>query len=159
MVSEVGINVTGLDCGLGVLKTCRREAVAGTERREPQTAVTFATVLRMSAGWGAEGGMTVIAATAAKELSFPRMESSKMFIRENRSISVLISIEGRRIVALAGNRNHFGAPKFIAPFLDGKGSYEHEGGYDDGKAWGGAKDSRGLHEASLIDDYCIIFSA
>jgi hypothetical protein len=86
--------VTGLDCGLGVLKTCRREAVAGIERRVPQTAVTSATISRMSAGWGAEGGMTVIAATAANESPLPRtreLESSKMSIRENWSMKASMS--------------------------------------------------------------------
>lgn len=91
----------------------------------------------MSAGWGAEGGMIVIAATAAKELSFPRrreLESSKMFIRENRPISPSTSNEERRAIVFVGNRSHFNTPKLVVPFLDGKGSYEHEGGYDNGKA-------------------------
>lgn len=153
--------MTGLDCGLGVSKTCWRDAVAGTDGRGPRTGVIFVIVPRMSAGWGAEGGMMVIAATAANELSLPRereLESSKMFIRENWAINPSISNEGRATTVFDGDRSHLGAPKFVTPFLDGKGSYELGGGYDDGNACGGAIDSRGLYEVSLICEACASWS-
>jgi len=81
--------VAGLDCGLGVLKTCRREAVAGTEGKGWWAAVICVNAPRISAGWGAGGGITVIAATAENGSPLSRrreLESSKMFIRENWSM-------------------------------------------------------------------------
>jgi hypothetical protein len=104
-------------------------------------------VPRMRAGKGAGKGITVMAATAAKESTLPRErnpESSKRFILEKRSTSPSISNVGRRTAVVVGCRSHFGAPKFVTPFFDGKGSYEHEGGYDDGNACKGARGSSGL---------------
>jgi hypothetical protein len=91
----------------------------------------------MRAGRGAGKGITVIAATAANELTLPRErepESSKMFILEKQSTSSSMSNVERRTAVFTGRRSHFGAPKFVTPFLEGKGSYEHEVGYDVGNA-------------------------
>lgn len=83
--SDAGTNVIGLDCGLGVLKTCRRDAVAGTESRGARTGAVCIAVPRMRAGRGAGKGTTVMAATAAHESTLPRErepESSRIFILE-----------------------------------------------------------------------------
>lgn len=123
--SKVGTNVTGLDCGLGVSKTCRREAVAGTEGRGLSTGMIFTMIPRMRAGWGAEGGVTVIAAIAENESPFPRrreLESSKMFIRENWFMKSSMSNGACRTDEFCGLRSHSGVPKFVTPSLDGKGS-------------------------------------
>lgn len=143
----------GLDCGLGVLKTWRRDAVAGTESRGAQIGAICATVPRMKAGRGAGKGIIVMAATAADESALTRErepESSRIFILEKRSTSPSISKGGRRTAMFVGRRSHFGAPKFVTPLLDGKGSYEHEGGYEDGNACKGAKRSSGLHWLSTV---------
>lgn len=95
--SEAGTNVTGLDCGLGVLKTWRPDAVAGTESRGARVGAICITVPRMRAGRGAGKGMTVMAATAANESTLPRErepESSRTFILEKRSTSPSMSNGG-----------------------------------------------------------------
>lgn len=108
----------------------------------------------MRAGRGAGNGITVMAATAANESTLPRereSESSSMFILEKRSTSPSMSNAGRRTAVVIGRRSHFGAPKVVTPFFDGKGSYAHEGGNDDGNACKGARGSSGLHRSSVID--------
>jgi hypothetical protein len=97
-----------------------------------------------------------MAATAADESMLPRergLESSNTFILEKQSTSSSMSNLGRRTAVVIGRRSHFGAPKFVTPFFDGKGSYEHEGGYDDGNACKGARGSSGLHRLFAIDIY------
>lgn len=64
-VSEADTNVIGLDWGLGVSKTWRRDAVAGTESRGTRVCTIRVAVPRMRAGRGAGKGITVMAATAA----------------------------------------------------------------------------------------------
>ena len=110
----------------------------------------------MSAGCGAGSGLTVIAATAANESPLPQAESSTTFIRENWPISQSKSTAGCRTNVCIGVRDHFGMPKFVLPLRDGKGSYEHEGGYDDGKACGGAGDPSALSKMSAICDCDIL---
>jgi len=144
--------VIGFDCGLGVLKTCRRDAVAGTEGKETLVPEICVTAPRMSAGCGAESGLTVIAATAANESTLPQVESSTTFIRENWPISQSKSTAGRRTDVCIGVRGHSGTPKLVLPLRDGKGSYEHNGGYDDGKACSGAGESSALPKLSVIGD-------
>lgn len=108
----------------------------------------------MRAGRGAGKGITVMAATAADESALPRereLESSSMFILEKRSTSPSISNVGCRTAVVIGHRSHFGAPKFVTSNFDGNGSYEHEGGYEDGNACKGARGSSGLRRLSAID--------
>lgn len=86
-ISEAGAgtNVICLDWGLGVSKTWRRDAVAGTVGRETQIGAICVAIARMRAGKGAGKGITVMAATAANELTLLRErgpESSSMFILE-----------------------------------------------------------------------------
>jgi hypothetical protein len=113
---------------------------------------------RMRAGKGAGKGITVMAATAADESTLPRErgpESSSMFILEKQSTSPSMSNIARRTAVVIGRRSHVGVPKFVTPFFDGKGSYEHERGYDDGNACKGARGSSGLHWLSAVDIYNI----
>jgi hypothetical protein len=143
-----------LDWGLGVSKTWRRAAVAGTECRGARKGEICIGVPRMRAGRGAGKGMIVMAATAANESILPRergLESSRMFILEKRSTSPSTPNVGCRTAVVIGRRSHLGAPKFVTPFFDGKGSYEHDGGYDDGNACKGARGSSGLQRLSAID--------
>lgn len=137
-----------------MLKTWRRAAVAGTECRGARTGAICVGVPRMRAGRGAGKGITVMAATAANESTLPRErepESSSMFILENRSTSPSMSNVGCRTVVVIGRRSHFGAPKFVTPFFEGKGSCEKEGGCDDGNACKSARGSSGLHWLSATD--------
>lgn len=111
-------------------------------------------VPRTRAGKGAGKGITVMAATAANESTLPRergLESSSIFILEKQSTSPSMSNVGRRTAVVIGRRSHVGAPKFVKPFFDGKGSYVHEVGYLDGNACKGARGSSGLHRLSVTD--------
>jgi hypothetical protein len=157
-ISEAGAgtNVIGLDWGLGVSKTWRRDAVAGTACRGTRMGAICVAVPRTRAGKGAGKGITVMATTAANESTLPRereQESSRMFILEKRSTSSSMSNVGRRTAVFVGRWSQFGTPKFVTPFFDGKGSYEHEGGYDDGNACKGARGSSGLHRLSTMYIY------
>jgi hypothetical protein len=108
-----------------VSKTWRRDAVAGTASRGTRMGATCVAVPRMRAGKGAGKGITVMAATAAKESTLPRErgpESSSMFILEKQSTSPSISNVGRRTAVVIGRRSHVGAPKLVTPFFNGKGS-------------------------------------
>ena len=150
----IGIKVAGCDCGLGEWNACSPEEGAGTVGRTGigEGGVTRSGIdVRRKAGWGAGGGIVVMARVAAERSALgdgvdvrrgltgspggggnlflecllgPSLTLS--FPKSSRKSSK--STEGRCTSDVAGLRIHNGTGRVNFPCFTGNGSYSHKGG-------------------------------